>query len=182
MTTKNPTHNTFIIPFEQLGTELAKENFWTKSFGTGIGTGIDQFTIERENFGDANSPMLTQVISDDGMADIAKTLGGWHGRHYADFASSFEDEFDEFDGPYQAFMDSSEGEQVWQDYERLVHGLVPYLDELDTGRFVEGDRVFNLANHHYGTVSRLEGDTVQLDDGTAADAFYLLKPSDNIFQ
>jgi hypothetical protein len=183
MTNKNNTNKTYIIPFEQLGTELAKEDHWTKSFGTGIGTGSDQFTIERENFGDANSPMLTQVISDDGMADIAKTLGGWHGRHYADFASSFEDEFDEFDGPYQAFMDSSEGEQVWQDYERLVHGLVPYLDELDTGRFVEGDRVFNLANHHYGTVSRLEGDTVQLDDdGTAADAFYLLKPSDKIFQ
>lgn len=182
MTTRNPTHSTYIIPFEQLGSELAKESFWTESFGTGIGTGDDQFTIERENFGDANYPMLTQVISDDGMRNIAETLGGWHGGRYADFASSIVDESGESDGPYQAFMDSSEGEQVWLDYERLVHGLVPYLDELDTGRFAEGDRVFNLDNHQYGTVRSIDGDTVQLDDGTAAEAFYLIKATDKIFQ
>ena len=112
MTNKKPTHNTYIIPFEHLGRELSREGHWTKSFRTGIGTGNDQFTVERENFGDADSPMLTQVISDDGMRHIANTLGGWHGRRYADFASSFVDESGEYDGPYQAFMDSSEGEQV----------------------------------------------------------------------
>lgn len=182
MTNKNNTNKTYIIPFEQLGTELARENFWTESFGTGIGTGSDQFTIERENFGDADCPLLTQVISDDGMADIAKTLGGWHGRHYADFASSFEDEFDEFDGPYQAFMDSSEGEHVWQDYERLVHGLVPYLDELDSERFRKGDRVFDVQSGRYRTVSRRRGTRVYFEDGGSENYGYLVKATDKIFQ
>lgn len=175
MTTKNPTHNTHIIPFEQLGTELARENFWTESFETGIGTSENQFTIERENFGDADCPLLTQVITDDGMRHIAERLG-------ACYASCFREHAEDFDGDFEAFMNSNYGNQVWQDYERFVSDLVPYLEDLDTGRFAVGDRVFNLANHHYGTVRRLEGDTVQLDDGTAAEAFYLLKPSDKIFQ
>ena len=182
MANKKPTHNTYIIPFEQLGSELSKEGHWTKSFGTGIGTGNDQFTVERENFGDADSPMLTQVISDAGMAGIAKTLGGWHGRRYADFASSFEDESGEFDGPYQAFMDSSEGEQVWRDYEQLVHGLVPYLDEMDSERFKKGDRVFDVQSGRYRTVSRRRGTRVYFEYGGSENYGYLVKATDKIFQ
>lgn len=172
----------YIIPFEQLGSELAKESFWTESFGTGIGTDNDQFTIERENFGDADSPMLTQVISDDGMREIAKTLGGWHGRRYADFASSFVDESGESDGPYQAFMDSSEGEQVWLDYEQLVHNLVPYLDELDSKRFKKGDRVFDVMSGKYRTVSRRRGTRVYFEYGGSENYGYLVKATDKIFQ
>lgn len=176
------TKNQYIIPFEQLGTEMAKDGHWTESFKTGIGTDSDQFTIERENFGDADSPMLTHVISDDGMKHIAKTLGAWHGRRYTDFASSFKDEFDEFDGPFQAFMDSSAGEQVWQDYERLVHGLVPYLDELDGKRFEKGDRVFDVQSGKYRTVTRRRGTRVYFEDGGSEKSGYLVKATDKIFQ
>ena len=182
MTNKKPTHNTYIIPFEHLGRELSREGHWTKSFRTGIGTGNDQFTVERENFGDADSPMLTQVISDDGMRHIANTLGGWHGRRYADFASSFVDESGEYDGPYQAFMDSSEGEQVWRDYEQLVHGLVPYLDELNSERFKKGDRVFDVQSGIYRTVSRRRGTRVYFEDGGDENYGYLVKAADKIFQ
>lgn len=175
MATRNPTHSTYIIPFEQLGSELAKESFWTESFGTGIGTSENQFTIERENFADADYPLLTQVISDEGMKHTAERLG-------ACYASCFREHAEDFDGDLDAFMNSNYGNQVWQDYERFVSDLVPYLEDLDTGRFAEGDRVFNLDNHQYGTVRSIDGDTVQLDDGTAAEAFYLIKETDKIFQ
>lgn len=169
------TKNQYIIPFEQLGTEMAKDGHWTESFKTGIGTDSDQFTIERENFGDADSPMLTQVVNDDGMKHIAGTLGAWYGRRFKDNAECF-------DGDVNAFMDSNYGGQVWQDYELLMHDVVPYLDELDTSRFATGDKVFSIQSKRYGTVRSVDGNTVHLDDGTSEEAMYLLKPSDDIFQ
>ena len=169
------TKNQYIIPFEQLGTELAKDSHWTESFKTGIGFAEEQFTIERENFGDADCPMLTQVVNADGMKHIAETLGAWHARRFKDNA-------DCFDGDIHAFMDSNYGGQVWQDYELLVHEVVPYLDELDTNRFDSGDKVFSILSNRYGTVRSVSGDTVQLDDGTSEKAIHLIKPSDDIFR
>lgn len=175
MTNKNTNPNPHIIPFEQLGTELARDSHWTESFNTGIGADGDQFTIERENFGDADAPMLTQVISDEGMKHIAETLGAWHSCWFIENA-------EDFDGDTGAFMDSKYGGQVWQDYEQLVHEVVPYLDELDTGRFQEGDKVFSIQTYRYGVIRRIDEDTVQLDDGTSEEKTHLLKSSDKLFE
>lgn len=169
------TKNQYIIPFEQLGTEMAKDGHWTESFKTGIGTDSYQFTIERENFGDADSPMLTQVVNDEGMKHIAETLGAWYGRRFKENAECF-------DGDVNAFMDSNYGGQVWQDYELLMHEVVPYLDELDGKRFEKGDRVFDVQSGSYRTVSRRRGTRVYFEDGGSEKSGYLVKATDKIFQ
>ena len=176
MENKQPEIDSVIIPFEQLGEQLARENHWTGSFSTGIGGAdpVNQFTVERENFGDADSPMLTHVLSDKGMRTVAAILGSWHSRTFTEHAG-------EFDGDVDAFIGSSYGEKVWCDYERVVHGFVPYLDELDVTRFRPGDRVFDIDKTRYGTVASVGKDSVLLDDGTPVDPLFLLKASDNIF-
>jgi len=166
--------NTVIIPFDLLGTELSREDHWNGSFETGIGCGDAQFTIERENFGDADSPMLTHVISDKGMKAVAAILGSWHAGYFREHA-------EEYDGDVEAMMGSSYGNNVWHDYETLVHGFVPYLDELDLTRFHPGDRVFDIDRHCYGTVKEAGKDSVLLEDGTPVDPLFLLKPTDSVF-
>ena len=161
---------TVIITFSQLGEALGREGHMVESFATGIG----DFTVERENFGDAYSPMLTHVLSDDGMRAVAGVLRSWHSAAYREAA-------EEFDGDTEAFMGSSFGEQVWEDYERIVHGFVPYLDELDTGRFQEGDRVFDIDGVRYGTIREVGKGVAVFEDGTRAELHYLLKESDEIF-
>ena len=175
-TTRLPI-DSIIIPFERLGEELSRESHWTESFPTGIG-GTEpscQFTVERENFGDADSPMLTHVLSDRGIRVVAAILGKWH-------SGVFREHAEEFDGDVDAFIGSSYGEKVWNDYERIVHGFVPYLDELDPARFLPGDRVFDIDNARYGTVVSTGKDSVILEGGTAVDPRYLLKADDGIFR
>ena len=164
-----------IIPFDELGTMTAREGHWTASFGTGIGNNGGQFTIERENFGDADSPMLTHVLSDRGMEKVAELLG-------KAYASVFREHEEDFDGDFDAFMDSSFGEDIWRDYERIVHGFVPYLDELQPDRLHVGDRVFDVCEGRYGVIAAIDGDSATLEDGTETDPLFLLKETDKIFQ